>query len=151
MDELIKLLDENLEYVSHEIIDGILFLYVVSTHKGANCPYCGQFSSRVHSTYLRRFQDLPVQDKKVTVVIKNRKMFCDNPACEKKTFAETFMFVPRSGRKSKRLIDKIMDVSLNVSSVTAARLLKDSIADVGKSTICNLLKKTTSRTYKKKT
>jgi len=151
MDELIKLLDENLRYVSHKIIDGILFLYVVSTHRGANCPYCGQFSSRVHSTYSRSFQDLPVQDKKVIVVIKNRKMFCDNPDCEKKTFAETFMFLPPKGKKSRRLIDKIMDVSLNVSSVTAARLLKAGIADVGKSTICNLLKKTTSQPYKRKT
>jgi transposase len=151
MDELIKLLDENLEYVNHEIIGSVLFMHVMSTRKGANCPYCGQFSLRVHSAYPRSFQDLPVQEKKVIVVIKNRKMFCDNPDCGKKTFAETFMFLPPKGKKSKRLIGKIVDVSLNVSSVTAARLLKDGIADVGKSTICNLLKKTTSQTSKKKT
>lgn len=36
---------------------------------------------------------------------------------------------------------KIIDVSLSTSSVNAADILRDGIADVGKSTICNLLKK----------
>ena len=150
MDELIKLLDEDLAYVGHEIIGDTLFLHVVSTRDEAICPYCGKSSSRVHSTYPRSFQDLPMQGKKVTVWIDNRKMFCDNPDCEKKTFAETFVFLPPKGKKSRRLLDKIVDVSLNVSSVAAADILRDGIADVGKSTICNLLKKTTSQTYGKK-
>ncbi len=34
-----------------------------------------------------------------------------------------------------------MDVSLNVSSLNASDILKNGIADVGKSTVCNLLKK----------
>lgn len=37
--------------------------------------------------------------------------------------------------------NQIIDVSLNTSSLSASDILKDGIADVWKSTICNLLKK----------
>ena len=150
MERFIKGLDKNLRYEKDEIVEDTYYLYVISTKKKAECPYCGQSSSRVHSTYIRSFQDLPIQDKKVIIVIKNRKIFCDNPECQKTTFAETFSFLPPKGKKSKRLIEKILDVSLNVSSITAASLLSDGVAAVGKSTICNMLKKTKSRIYGKK-
>lgn len=105
------------------------------------CPYCGHASMRVHSRYEKSFQDLPIMGKKTKVIIENRKFFCDNPDCTFTTFAERFDFLKRNGKKTKRLIDKIVDISLNTSSVAASRTLKDGIADVGKSTICNLLKK----------
>lgn len=38
MDELIKLLDENLEYVRHELIDDTINIYVVSNRIEATCP-----------------------------------------------------------------------------------------------------------------
>ena len=79
--------------------------------------------------------------KKTKVVIENRKFFCDNPDCGITTFAERFDFLSQKGKKTKRLIEKIVDVSLNTTSTTASRTLKDGIADVGKSTICSLLKK----------
>ena len=80
--------------------------------------------------------------KKTKAIIENRKFFCDNPDCTFTTFAERFDILEQNGKKTKRLIDKIIeDISLNTSSVTASRTLKDGIAEVGKSTICNLLKK----------
>ena len=150
MDEFIAGLDKNIKYLKHETIGGTIHLHVFSIRKELNCPYCGETSSRVHSRYTRSFQDLPMQDKKLIVVINNRKMFCDNPKCGKTTFAETFEFLRPKGKKSKRLLDKIMDISLNVSSVTASSLLRNGIADVGKSTICNMLKKTKLQLYEKK-
>jgi transposase len=150
MDEFLKVLDENLQYIRHEIIGGTIYLYVISIQEELDCPYCGKPSLRVHSKYTRSFQDLPLQDKKVIIVINNKKMFCDNPKCEKTTFAETFEFLPPKGKKSKRLLDKITNISLTVSSITASSLLRDGIADVGKSTICNMLKKTKSQLYGKR-
>jgi transposase len=150
METFIKGLDKDLRYEKDEIVGDTYYLYVASKRKKAECPYCGQLSSRVHSVYIRSFQDLPIQDKKVIIVMQNRKMFCDNPACKKRTFAETFSFLRPKGKKSKRLIEKILEVSLNVSSVTAAALLSNGIASVGKCTICNMLKKTKSRIYGRK-
>ena len=88
------------------------------------------------------FRILPIMGKKTKAIIENRKFFCDNPDCTIATFAERFDFLEQNGKKTKRLIDKIIeDISLNTSSVTASRTLKDGIAEVGKSTICNILKK----------
>lgn len=141
MDEFIKILDGNLEYVSHEIIDDTIFIRVVSIRGEVNCPFCGQPSSKTHSHYDRSFQDLPMQNKKVIIILSNKKMFCHNPECEHTTFAETFEFLPAKAKKTKRLEDEIINLSMNVSSLTASALLKTSVAKVGKSTICNLLKK----------
>lgn len=141
MDDFIKLLDPDLDYISHEIIGDTIFIRVASNKEEAVCPYCGHASSKRHSTYERSFQDLPVMGMKSRIIIQNRKMFCTNPECSHKTFAEAFGFIRPKAKKSNRLLEKIIDVSLNVSSVNAADILKGGIADVGKSTICNLLKK----------
>ncbi len=141
MDEIIKLLDENLEYVIHKIIGGTIFINVVSNRETVICLYCGTPSSKVHSRYERSFQDLPIQGKKVRVILNNRKMFCNNPDCNHTTFAESFDFLKFKATKTKRLENEIINISMNVSSLTATDFLKESVADVGKSTICNLLKK----------
>ncbi|WP_091828844.1 hypothetical protein [Propionispira arboris] len=81
------------------------------------------------------------QGKKVQIMLHNRKMFCDNPECKYATFDERFIFLPANAKKTQRLKDEIINISINVSSITAATLLKNHIADIGKSTICNLLKR----------
>jgi transposase len=141
LNELIKLLDNDLEYVSHDIDGDVMRIYVISARKEAICPYCGQSSGRVHSHYERGFFDLPMQGKKVEIIILNRKLRCDNPDCGHKTFAESFDCLPFKGKRSLRLTDEVIKVALEVSSVKASRMLKKGVADVGKSTICALLKK----------
>lgn len=141
MNEFVKLLDENLEYVHHEFIEDTIYIYVISNRKEVVCPFCGKPSTKVHSHYKRSFQDLPLLGKKVVIVLDNRKMFCHNPECQNTTFAETFDFLSHKAKKTKRLEDEIVSISMNVSSLTASDILRNSVADVGKSTICNLLKK----------
>lgn len=56
---------------------------------------------RTHSTYEREIQDLPIQEKKVILLVTTRKMFCDNPECEHTTFAEVHPFAaPKAQKKS---------------------------------------------------
>lgn len=100
MDEFIKLLDKNLNYVSHEIIDETIFIHVVSNRPKVVCPYCGKPSTKAHSRYRRGFQDLPMQGKKVQIILYNRKMFCDNSECKYATFAERFAFLPANAKKT---------------------------------------------------
>ena len=66
-----------------------------------------------------------------------------NENCTHKTFSERFDFVASNGKKTKRLIDKILITSTKLSSVTASVLLKHSSIKVCKSNICDLLKKNT--------
>ena len=141
MDELVKTIDRHFEYIRHETGIGIMRIYVRSMRYAALCPYCGTESDKIHSIYIRKFRDLPIQDKKVEIVINNRKYFCSNPECSHKTFAESFECLPRMGRRSERLTKTIIETATNLSSITASKTLKHRTADVGKSTICRLLKK----------
>ena len=141
MKDLIKELDEHLEYVDHEIEGEELRIYVQSNRDVVKCPYCGQESGKCHSLYERSFQDLPIMGKKTKIILTNRKMFFQNPDCGHKTFAERFDFLTYKGKRTKRLTNKIIEIALHTSSVAASGSIKDGIADVGKSTICTLLKK----------
>ena len=73
MDNLIKLLDKNLEYIEHEIIKDTIYISVKSTKEYICCPYCCTPSNKIHSKYRRSFQDLPIQELKVIIIINNRK------------------------------------------------------------------------------
>jgi len=61
---------------------------------------------------------------KYRIIINNRKLFCPNPDCSHTTFAETFDFLQPKGKKTERLLDKIIDISLSVSSIAAADILQ---------------------------
>ncbi|OCZ49691.1 transposase family protein [Dehalobacter sp. TeCB1] len=144
MDEFIKMLDPALDYVEHISKGQNCLITVESNREVVTCPYCGTESTRVHSVYKREFQDLPIQDYQVVIQIRNRKMFCDNPECDHKTFSERFNFITYKARKTERLIKKILILSSRVSSVSASSMLKSDTAAVSKSTICRLLKKNAS-------
>lgn len=141
MGELIKILDPKLFLEKYEIDDNVITLYVKSNTAKVVCPYCNISSEKVHSQYVRTFQDLPMQGKKTIIVLYNRKMFCKNPECRHTTFAERFDFLQYKAKKTERLKDEIIRVSLNQSSVSASKYLRKSVVEVKKSTICNYLKK----------
>jgi len=139
--EFIELLDEHLAYHDHEIHEDYIDIFVHSKRESVSCSFCGQISSRIHSRYPRCFSDLPILGKKVNIHLLNRNYLCLNPDCKHTTFAETFDCIDSNSKKSKRLLAEIQRVSVEVSSVTAAKLLSDGVVDIGKSTICNLLQK----------
>jgi transposase len=141
MDEFIKSLDLALNYLTHEIQENKIIIVVESNRKEILCPFCGKASSRVHSIYQREFQDLPLLDKQVVILLNNRKYFCYNQDCSHRTFAERFDFFTSKCLKTTRLIEKILKLSTMVSSVSASQILKGDMTIVSKSTICNLLKK----------
>ena len=96
----------------------------------------------MHSKYQKSFQDLPIQGKKVIIVLKNKNMFCVSHDCQRYTFSEKFSFLNLKAKKTKRLIDEIIRISLTHSSISAAKYLSETTVDIKKSSICNYLKKT---------
>lgn len=68
-------------------------------------------------------------------------MFCDNKECSIKTFSETFKFIEYKAKKTNRLIEYIQNLALNISSNRVSVLLKKDVLNIGKSTVCNILKK----------
>jgi transposase len=141
MEELLNLLDESLQYDGHEMQGEDLLIRVSSKHELAKCPYCGEPSGQIHSRKTRTLKDLPMQGKKVKLLLMRKKYFCKNKVCAKTTFAERFDFFEPKATKTNRLQEEILRVSLTQSSVAASRYLRNSVVDVGKSTICEMLKK----------
>lgn len=142
MEELLTSPDEDIEYVSSELIDDTIEIKIESRRSMGICPYCGKTSEKIHSHYTRILQDLPIQGKKVRLILNNRKYFCVNKKCMHKTFAETFDFYEPKATATKRLKEEIVRIAVAQSSVSAASYLSENVARVGKSTICTLLKKT---------
>ena len=141
MDTIIKMLDKTLDYISHELVDNTLYITVISNLEYVKCPDCGVYSNKVHSRYKKSFQDLPIQGNKVVIDINNRNMFCKNIDCKRYTFSETFNFLNSKAKKTNRLTDEIIRISLTQSSTSAAKYLSESTVDIKKSSICNYLKK----------
>jgi transposase len=54
----------------------------------AACTGCGQFSDWVHSRYVRHVEDEAVSGRPVRIDLSVRRLYCENPACSKITFAE---------------------------------------------------------------
>ena len=87
MKKIVGMLSKELKYLGHEIqTDGIV-ISVESKKNASDCRYCGQTSDKVHSYYIRKLQDLPIQGKKVRLHIKRKKYFCVNKECGNMTFA----------------------------------------------------------------
>ena len=117
MNEFIRELGEEYILDDYKVKKDIVVFHISSRCEELVCPYCGEKSNKVHSTYEREIQDLPMQNKKVILLVKTRKMFCGNSLCSKKTFSERHHFVDRKGKKSRRLEKNIIYTSTQLSSV----------------------------------
>ena len=104
MDEFIKLLDPDYELIQYRIKENKVIFHIASTITELECPFCGSKTSKVHSIYQREIQDLPMQGKKVILLVDTRKMRCMNPDCSHKTFSEKHPFVTAKSKKTNRLI-----------------------------------------------
>ena len=131
MKDFITALDPNYQLDKYHIKNNVAVFYISSKMSEVKCPYCGTLSSKVHSSYEREIQDLPMQNRKVILLVKTRKMFC----------SECHPFVENNGKKTRRLVQNILFTSAQLSSVNAAKILKSNSIEVGKSSICSLLKK----------
>ena len=142
MESIITLPDERLRYIYHSTHSKKVEMHVESTSIEATCPYCKTVSQKVHSKYIRKLWDLPIQGKKTLLHLHNKKYFCANKSCGHKTFAEQFAFYEPNAVRTNRLHDEILRISITQSSVSAAKYLRESVTEVGKSTICEMVKKT---------
>ena len=143
MVEFIKELDPDYQLDKYIVKNDLVVFSISSSKSELICPYCGTISYRVHSSYDREIQDLPMQNKKVILLVKTRKMFCDNKECTKRTFSERHKFADSKGKITHRLEKNIIRKSIQLSSVSASKILKAEKITISKSSICTMLKKNT--------
>lgn len=60
MKKFIDALDPNYQLDKYHIKDNVAVFYISSKMNEVQCHYCGALSSKVHSTYEREIQDLPM-------------------------------------------------------------------------------------------
>lgn len=141
MDKFIREIGEEYKLEDYIIKKDIVVFRISSIRTELVCPDCGEKSRKVHSTYEREIQDLPMQNKKVILLVKTRKIFCTNRSCKRKTFSERHSFVDSKAKKTRRLEKSIIYTSSQLSSINASKILKSNCIDACKSSICTLLKK----------
>lgn len=88
-------------FVSQE---GLIILRVHAVQKKAQCPSCQNYSSSLHSRYIRRVADLPWHGVAVRLELHSRKFRCRNEVCRRKVFCQRLpKVVQYYGRKTVRL------------------------------------------------
>lgn len=145
MDIIIGLLNQFLLYLKYEIINGTFNIYVESSSIGSLCPFCGDLSLKKHSFYYRKFQNLPIQGVQVIFILKTKRFFCNNTKCNHNFFAERFDFIESYVKKSNRLKEKILEISMYLSSVSACEILNSNFIKICKSTVFNILKRNSQK------
>ena len=66
--------------------DGII-IHIHDKRITSKCPCCGKRSSHVHSYYYRTMTTLSLHGQRVKIVAETRRYKCENPKCNRKTFA----------------------------------------------------------------
>lgn len=116
---------------------------VASTKLKATCPYCQTESTRVNMQYSRKPADLPCAGQIVQLQMTVRCFFCDNAACEHRTFAERFPeVVAPYARRTDRLVAQQRQVAFEVSGEAGARLLAILAMPISPDTVLRLVRST---------
>jgi transposase len=107
----------------------------------ARCPLCGRRSGRVHSRYERALADLPWGDHAVALRLRVRRLFCDNPRCERRIFTERLPGVAAPwSRKTARLATRLTALGLALGGAAGARLSRELLVPAARNTLLRLVR-----------
>lgn len=118
----------------------ILSLTVRSSRETAACPDCAYMAGKVHSRYVRTVADVPLMDYAVRLHVLVRRFFCSNPACHRKTFAESFAdFVAAYARRTTRQSDRLCAIAKELGGRPGARESRNARVAVSRQTLLRCL------------
>ena len=89
MEEFVKAISYEFDYISHEIKDDIIMIRVYNLKDGTYCPTCHAFSNHVKSDYTGMMKLGKIKNIQIRLYIKNNIYFCDNKDCEEEAFLTT--------------------------------------------------------------
>lgn len=113
----------DVELDDFHIDDTGVTLVGTSTQHAAVCPQCQSISPRVHSRSTRTVADLPCVGRRLILVLRVRRFFCDAASCPQKTFAERFgAALPAYARRTARLRDALRRIAFAAGGEGGARL-----------------------------
>lgn len=127
-----ELLPEGLRLEGLSIETGRVSIRVASRASRSRCPLCGRRSSRAHSRYRRTISDLPWHGISVTLEVRARRFFCDEPSCERRIFCERLPKIAARARKTGRLEEALLAIILELGGRAGARLAAELGLVVGR-------------------
>jgi transposase len=100
-----------------------LTVHLATTAPTAACPLCGHDTSRVHSRYTRRLDDLPCLGRCVRLQLAVRRFACPQPDCPRRIFTERLPgFAAPWARTTDRLRQTQTDIGSSLGGEAGARL-----------------------------
>ncbi len=138
------LLPEALAYRYSTVCGNTVVFGLIGSTPFSNCPLCQKASSKVHSYYQRKVQDLPISGKTVKLYISTRKFFCGEVSCPRKIFTERFgSCLGPWQRRLERSGGQIQTIGLSCGSKPGARVCEVIGLPVSASTVLRVMKKAT--------
>lgn len=120
---------------------GTLFLDAAGDGETSCCPRCGVSSRRVQARYRRFPLDLPWRGFVVRLAVTVRRFRCDNEACARRTFAESFGAILGRRRRFTAVVQAILgDVAAALGGRAGARLVARQGAPASRDTLLRLLR-----------
>jgi transposase len=119
---------------------------IIATHLASSargrCPGCGTLSARIHSRYERKLNDLPIGGRRVELVVRARRFFCDAPTCARLTFAERFdgVAAPKA-RRTCRLEEIVVCLAIALGGRPAAALAQRIEVKVSNDTLLRAVRR----------
>ncbi|MYS81906.1 ISL3 family transposase [Streptomyces sp. SID5474] len=127
--------------VVEEIRDDDTLIRVLARTPSAEpmCPRCGAPSGRVHGYHSRTVADLPMDGRRVVVVVRVRRLVCPTRGCHQ-TFREQLPGVlERYQRRTPRLTSRIGSVVRELAGRAGARLLSVPAVSISRHTALRVL------------
>lgn len=119
--------------------DGIVIV-AESSRRSAECPLCGTVSHRVHSRYVRRPMDLPVDERKVRLHLQTRRFVCARKTCHRKIFCERLpQLIRPHAQRTLRLDSLLTHVGILLGGEAGSRLTYELNAPVSPDTLLRLV------------
>lgn len=104
--------------------DGVLGVTAATRDGPAACTGCGQASQWLHSTYLRHAADEAVGGRSLRIDLQVRRLYCQNPARPKATFAEQVAGLTRRYQRRTPALQRVVyAVAAALAGSAGARLL----------------------------
>jgi transposase len=106
----------------------------------AVCPACGSRSGRVHSRCERRLADAAIGGLRVMIWLQVRRLFCGEPGCKKRTFAEQVPgLTVRYRRKTALLAGMLQAIAVALAGRAGCRLARALQVMASRSTLLRLV------------
>ncbi len=130
-----------LETWAHEPAQPTITLILRSRQRTIRCPLCCRRASRVHSRYERTLADLPWGEHAIVLRLRVRRLFCDNPHCERRIFAERLPGIAAPwSRRTARLTGRLTSVGLALGGAAGARLSRELLVPTARNTLLRLIR-----------